>query len=278
MPPKPRCRTQHSTTQLVLGLIVITVGVLTTLDNLGVLDAQYYFRFWPVAIIAIGLAKLWRALDGQGGYVTALAFSTAGTWLLLEQLDLLTISFREVWPALLVLVGGSLVWQALSRSRPAAPDEPDELGGLGELGELGGLGELGEPGEPGRAQLSELPGESRHPRAADDANAVLHATAILGSVVRGNNSPRFRGGSLTVVMGGCEIDLRNASIEREAVIEVFAMWGGIEIRVPEDWTVVSQVNPVLGGVADTTRPPQTAGRRRLVLRGFVIMAGIEVKN
>ena len=272
MPPKPRCRTQHSTTQLVLGLIVITVGVLTTLDNLGVLDAQYYFRFWPVAIIAIGLAKLWRALDGHGGYVTALAFSTAGTWLLLEQLDLLTISFREVWPALLVLVGGSLVWQALSRSRPAAPDEPEGLG------ELEGLGHFGEPGEPGRSQVSGLPGESRQPGPEDDANAVLHATAILGSVVRGNNSPRFRGGSLTVVMGGCEIDLRNASIEREAVIEVFAMWGGIEIRVPEDWTVVSQVNPVLGGVADTTRPPQTAGRRRLVLRGFVIMAGIEVKN
>ena len=79
-------------------------------------------------------------------------------------------------------------------------------------------------------------------------------------------------------MGGCEIDLRQASIDGEAVIDVFALWGGIEIRVPEDWTVVSRVMPILGGVEDKTRPPQTAAGKRLVVRGFVVMAGVEMKN
>jgi predicted membrane protein len=79
-------------------------------------------------------------------------------------------------------------------------------------------------------------------------------------------------------MGGCELDLRHAAIDGEAVIEIFALWGGIEIRVPEDWTVVSRVTPLLGGVDDTTRPPQSASRHRLVVRGFVVMAGVEIKN
>jgi hypothetical protein len=41
---------------------------------------------------------------------------------------------------------------------------------------------------------------------------------------------------------------------------------------------VSRVVPVLGGFADSTRPPPSALGKRLVVRGFVIMAGVEVKN
>jgi hypothetical protein len=102
--------------------------------------------------------------------------------------------------------------------------------------------------------------------------------AVMGAVMRGNNSHVFRGGDLTAVMGGCELDLRHAAIDGEAVIDVFALWGGIEIRVPEDWSIESRVVPIMGGVEDKTRPPQGASRHRLVLRGFVVMAGVEIKN
>lgn len=113
---------------------------------------------------------------------------------------------------------------------------------------------------------------------AGDSNSTITAFAMLGGVNRGNNSKAFRGGELTAIMGGCEIDLRQAAIDGEARIEVFAMWGGIEIRVPENWTVVSGVNPVLGGFEDRTRPPQGASAHRLIVSGFVIMGGVEVKN
>jgi hypothetical protein len=56
------------------------------------------------------------------------------------------------------------------------------------------------------------------------------------------------------------------------------MWGGIELRVPEDWTVIGRVVSVLGGFDDTTRAPQGAGHHRLIVRGFAIMGGIEIKN
>jgi predicted membrane protein len=111
-----------------------------------------------------------------------------------------------------------------------------------------------------------------------DSNATVSALAILGGVVRGNNSRQFRGGSLTAVMGGCDIDLRQAAIDGEAVLDVSVMWGGIEIKVPEDWTVVSHVVPLMAGFEDKTRPPQGATTHRLIIRGFAIMAGIEVKN
>jgi hypothetical protein len=56
------------------------------------------------------------------------------------------------------------------------------------------------------------------------------------------------------------------------------MWGGIEIRVPEAWSVSGRVVPILGGFEDKTRPAQGATAHRLVVRGFAIMGGIEIKN
>src|SRR5204862_7706801 len=72
-----------------------------------------------------------------------------------------------------------------------------------------------------------------------DGHSSFSALAIMGGAVRRSNSQVFRGADLTAVMGGCEIDLRKASIEpgTEAVIDVFGFWGGIDIKVPEDWTV-----------------------------------------
>ena len=80
-------------------------------------------------------------------------------------------------------------------------------------------------------------------------------------------------------MGGCELDLREAHMGGEEThIAAFALWGGIEIRVPKDWIVVNESVALMGGVDDTTRPPSGPGRPRLVVKGFALMGGIEIKN
>jgi predicted membrane protein len=112
---------------------------------------------------------------------------------------------------------------------------------------------------------------------AEAGNATFTAVAIIGGVTRGSTSRAFRKANLVAVMGGLEIDLRHAEINGEASIDVFSLWGGIEIRVPEDWTVDSQVIPILGGVEDKTRPTRVANHR-LIVRGSVVMAGVEIKN
>ena len=104
------------------------------------------------------------------------------------------------------------------------------------------------------------------------------AAAFLGSVERRNRSADFRGGSASAFMGGVNLDLREADLAGErAVIHVFAMMGGLDIRVPEEWTVEVGVTSLMGGVEDKTRGP-AATAKRLVLKGTVIMGGIEIRN
>jgi hypothetical protein len=102
----------------------------------------------------------------------------------------------------------------------------------------------------------------------------------MSGVVRRTTTQAFEGADLTAIMGGCEIDLRRASLAAggEAVIDVFAFWGGIDIKVPEDWVVITRAVPLMGGIEDKTHSPVSPVSKTLIIRGIVIMGGVAIKN
>jgi hypothetical protein len=103
------------------------------------------------------------------------------------------------------------------------------------------------------------------------------STALLSGVERRNSSSDFRGGQAEAVMGGVDLDLREATMQgAEAKIEVSAIMGGIELRVPRTWTVINRVVPILGGVNDHTSSRDA--NKRLVIEGTILMGGLEIKN
>jgi predicted membrane protein len=116
--------------------------------------------------------------------------------------------------------------------------------------------------------------------AAPDCGATISETAIFGGGKRVVSSPQFRGGELYAFCGGHEVDLTGAEIEGEvAVIDATAMFGGVELCVPEDWDVSVEGVAIFGGYEDKTshpRGPEPA--KRLVVRGFAIFGGVLVKN
>jgi predicted membrane protein len=203
------------TSQLLMGLLVIAVGLLFLLDNLDIIEIHDALSFWPLVFIFAGVAKL---LDTStpNGYLVGLAGIGIGTVMILNRLGIIDVSWRMAWPLILILVGAVM--------------------------------------------------------------QKLDVTAILGSFERRLHTQDFRGGEVTAVMGGCTLDMRGASIASgEAVINVFAFWGGVTIKCPPDWTVVLQGTPIMGGFDEkTTTPPDS--RKRLVIRGYAIMGGVEVRN
>jgi predicted membrane protein len=112
-----------------------------------------------------------------------------------------------------------------------------------------------------------------------DAASMVDILQLMGGTKTVITTQDFKGGQATAVMGGCEIDLRHASMPegRVATIDTFAFWGGIEIRVPDDWEVVSQGGAALGGFVNNARSTPGA-KRRLVVTGLALMGGVEVKN
>src|SRR5262249_10537224 len=116
-------------------------------------------------------------------------------------------------------------------------------------------------------------------RSDAEPGAVASALAVMSGVKVVSNSKNFRGGELTAIMGGCHVDLRDATLAgNEAVIDIFAIMGGIEMRVPDNWNVIINVVPFMGGYEDKTRRPADPAAPRLMLRGFVMMGGIDIRN
>jgi hypothetical protein len=233
---------------LVLGLAFVAFGVLFFLDNIDILDARMYVRYWPLFLIVPGLFKLFQPGRNRvvGGFLVGL-----GAIFLLNSLDLVQLGFHELWPLILVLIGAAILWGHR----------------LGPQTSPAGAGDANNPlGSPNAASSS-------------DPESFMTGVAILGGYNRSNNSKDFRGGDLTAVLGGCEVDLRQADIAgSDAVINVLAFWGGIKLRVPAMWRVSLQGVPILGGFDDKSILPSDPKAKRLVIKGNAIMGGVEITN
>jgi predicted membrane protein len=225
------------TSQVVIGLLVVAFGVLFLLDNLNIIYLRHVIFFWPLAFVASGLVAL--CSDGpRSGRITGIVLIAIGLAMTLNRLGYVFISWRTFWPLVMIALGGLIVFRTLGGGRVARPS-------------------LSKDGV--------------------SAENLIDITAILGGFERRVSAPDFRGGEITAIMGGCALDLREAALTTEAVINVFAIWGGITIKVPPDWTVILNGTPVMGGFTEkTARPPDN--RKRLVVTGYAIMGGVEVRN
>jgi len=109
-------------------------------------------------------------------------------------------------------------------------------------------------------------------------DAHFDSTNILGGgKLRVTSSP-LKGGKITSIMGGAEIDLSKTEIQGEAVIDVFTMMGGAEIRTPEHWNVINEVTSIMGGFEDGRSIQPTDDGPTLRIKGTTLMGGIELKS
>ncbi len=108
----------------------------------------------------------------------------------------------------------------------------------------------------------------------------VKATAIFGGTKKNILSKKFRGGDIVNIFGGTELNLSQADIDGEAVIEMTAIFGGSKLIIPSNWTVKSDAAAIFGGIEDKRPAVSVAeGEQKILrLRGTVIFGGIDIKS
>lgn len=226
-------KTCSMTSQAIIGVIVLLLGVILTLGNFDIIDSASVLRFWPVLLIIFGAIRALQPGRSDRRF-SGIIIAAIGLLMLLHRLDIVWFEFWDLWPLLLILIGGSLMLKA-----------------------------------SGRQIL----------RKGDTSSDQINGSAIFGGIEQRISSPNFKGGSVSAVFGAYEIDLRQADMpaHSEAVLEVFAVFGGVELKVPDDWSVVLEGSAFLGGFESKARGDSLA-KKKLIVRGQAIFGGVEVRN
>lgn len=228
--------TRSFSNQLLIGIVLLVIGALLLLSNLGIAPLAGWGRWIPSIFILLGI---WQLINNRFRYVTGpFILIGGGLFFQLASLDILEFeTVFQLWPLILIIIGGSILLERVGLDNPLRTGDQDE----------------------------------------DTVNIL----AIFNGPERRISSQAFEGGELTAVVGGIELDLRQAAVvDPPATLNVFALLGGIDIKAPSDWVIQQNVLAILGGTEDKrsqldstdTRPPD------LLVTGFALLGGIEIKE
>jgi len=241
------------------GVFLLLIGGVLLLDQMGFPLPDWLFS-WHVLLIAIGLFIGLRHNFRGGAW--AILILVGGFFMMQDYYPHLPLR-RFIWPAALIFVGLIIIFSPRSHNRQWRKQwrEDWDKKNLDRRHWGGG----------GQAFAT-----SREGYSSED---FLDSTAIFGGVHKKIVSKNFKGGDITTIMGGTELDFTQADFTGTVRLEVTQVMGGTKIIVPAHWEVRSEVSAIFAGFEDKRQQPAVSNPDKvLILNGTSLFGGIELKN
>lgn len=197
---------------IIWGIAIIALGVIFGGNAIGLFNFDVFFDGWWTLFIIVPSAI---SLITEKERLTSLAFLSAGVILLLAAQDV--FSYNAAWKAILavalILFGVSILFKTLFHSK------------------------------------NDKEVAKKVKEAENDKNMDAQMAIFSGSE-RTYNGETFSGSNLVAVFGGADLDLRKANFKKDTVIKAFALFGGIDIKVPDDVEIKAKSAFFFGGISD----------------------------
>ena len=236
MQPHDDWRSRGSITHLVPALLVTGIGVLFLVNNLHIFHIYDVWRYWPVILIAVGLAKM---VDSpfSGGRISGGVLMGVGAVCLADSLGFL--SWADSWPLMLIGAGLVMLWGRLAPPQLGTPDIPPagHEGTLNENAIFGGVDRKVITDDFRGGQISAVFGgvviDLRRAGMRADS-AVIDVNAIFGGVELKVPPDWIVVASVAAIFGG----MSNKSVQPNAdmpgvkrlYIKGAATFGGVDVK------------------------------------------------
>ena len=106
---------------------------------------------------------------------------------------------------------------------------------------------------------------------------LVEYCATFGDVKEDFNNQEFNGASLTAVFGGVDLDLRKSIINGDKLIKASAIFGGIEIFVPENVNVKVKSTPIFGATSNKIDRKYDEKLPTIYVNSFCMFGGVDIK-
>ncbi|RLD90980.1 MAG: hypothetical protein DRJ09_02575 [Bacteroidetes bacterium] len=234
--------------RLIIGIILIALGAVLMFNTMGLVDwsVSTYIFSWKTLLILIGIVLITNKQRKVAG--TILISLGVAFWI--PYIFDVNIRFHQVfWP--LVLIGVGVLVISRRGNIPGKPDFDK------------------------KKWKHHFGGYSTY---RDD---FINDISIFGGGHKKVDSKHFKGGNLTSVFGGSEINMIGSEMDAEGcVIDVFTLFGGTTLILPNTWKVQIDTVSILGGINDKRRVASSEldKSKTLVIKGMVMFGGIEIKS
>jgi predicted membrane protein len=237
---------RHKMKKYAFGFFVILAGLLLLAFNFDILPYgwKHVFFSWQMLLIVIGAISIF----GNDSKMPGLILMLIGGFFIIPEIFVMHISFtRLFWPLILIIIGVMILSKRRINDRWKQKFEY-------KFGQT-----VSSPAEEG----------------------YINEENIFSGSKRRVTNQVFKGGKISNVFGGTEIDLTQATLaegKTELIIE--CIFGGVTLIVPADWKVVLNISAVLGGFSDkrvVVKEPSDPNKV-LIIRGSAIFGGGEIKS
>ncbi len=247
---------------ITVGLILVIVGGIILLRKMGIWFPSWVIT-WPMIIIAIGAVISFKSNFKSGLGMFMIIFGSVA--FVVKNFDLPFNVFPYLVPVGLISLGIYLIIKRNSDRKIFEHSFSDSMKKFDES-----FTSLGSDSD------QEFSGTYKSTDSADYINAQALFTGIERRVL----SKNLKGGKVSAIFGGTDIDLTQAELVDGAAINVEVAFGGVKLIVPANWDLQINVTNIFAGVEDKRmyQPVPTGDTKTLKIYGSVVFGGIEIKS
>ncbi|HEX7367680.1 MAG TPA: hypothetical protein VF273_11320 [Pelobium sp.] len=258
---------QHA--KKVLGAAILIIGLALLANQMGA-DLPNWLLSWPMFLIVLGITSGIKHQFRTSGWII---MTLIGVVFLAEKIfPALSVS-QYTWPLILIGLGIFFIFGKSFKTHDCKRRKrwQQRYGNPNDnINDNFAYAEVPKNEEPATAQTEyHVAGEE-----------FIDSVSVFGGTKKNILSKNFKGGDVTNIMGGAELNFYHADINGVVVLDVVQMFGGTKIIVPPSWEVVTEMAAVFGGIDDKRSLNQvlTDKSKVLLIKGTSIFGGIDIRN
>jgi len=101
--------------------------------------------------------------------------------------------------------------------------------------------------------------------------------AAVFSGQKANIKEEFTGANINAVFGGVDIDLREAQVQKDAIVNCSAIFGGVDLKIPNNVNVKVKSTPIFGGVSNKAVEIAQQEIPTIYVNAFCLFGGVDIK-